>query len=1307
MGTFYGLNRYDGHSVKAYTSNHTKKWALKSNLINHITEDENGLLWISTEDGLAIMDPLTERIVHLDAIGGNQLAGFSRKCLLQANGKALLYQELKTGPRILLISPRPNLLKAIRKDQLQPSLISVDTVPLPKTVKTKFLLFYQVRKEVILLTDTEKNAFEYYPEKSLFVPIQLENYGSRYNAGIKTIFDAQQTKALINFDGYSLDSRLQMDQQNELLVLPDGSQLLFRFYNTRIFNFQQVSPQGGAEQLDILPPFILVDQPMSAARLIDRQGNIWVGTTGYGARKITRKKGGYQHVEPAKSIYNFVHLPDNTIWLGCFENQRVLDYSTGTHRPAPWTTPSGKKQSLGKHKNVVAVLPTRQPNYTLLVEGDVDKNQFILHQFNAQTQTVSTIPCPIQYYAYSPPALLEAQNGFIWIAGLKGEIIRLDPNTNTCKSWNIGHLYPTDVSQKILARQMVQDAQQSIWIASDYGIVKITNTHQEPEFKAWHNYTEKGPIFSNNNVFCLYPDPHQPGIVWLGTLGSGLARFDTNHDSIKYFTEESNPNLIVSGMVPDHQNNLWLSSNKGISCFNMVIQDFLNYHSPETFANFPFNVSSCQQLPDGQVAFGGSNGLLLLQPSQLLATSQDAKVYITSIKINNTTISPTNFFDYLEIDDSNNFSLTLSHNENNITISLAAPDANNLAALQFRYRIKNQRSEWSNLGQKKEVSLAGLPPGRYTLELQLVTLGHTNNKAPITTLELTITPPWYLSWYAYLFYSLLLLFTILAFIQYDRKRLLLKHEAELSRQEMTRLGSLEQLKSRFFAYIAHEFRTPLTIIMGMSELIKQSKHLENPAQVVEPIIQESNNLLHLIEEILDVSRLQDGSIQLHPKSVDLPAFIQQIIASYQPILKTKNLQLEFLSSTKELFLLFDPLRMKYLLNNLLSNAIRYSYSGGTIQVELDVLPDNWISLKVRDFGEGIPPEYLPSIFDKYFRADQSENSQHFGLGLSFVSELVTLMRGSITVHSTPKEETTFHIKLPLEKTERPTQKEEKFSFINPPSIATLIQPSSYSPQLPLLLIVDDNFTILSYLQLCLQPHFNLLLATNGKEGLEIATQEIPDLILTDAMMPIIDGLEMTQQLKKQPLTSHIPIVMLSARSELNDRLNAQNLGADIYLAKPFHHEELLLILQNLFQLQQKWKNRYENIESMPIQLEVSEDVSVRATDEFIQEINHIFEENYSNEHFDAIQIAKLLHISKTQLYRKLASISDQTAMELLRNFRLQKAMELLSNNPDLSIKQVTYMVGFKERSHFSNIFIKKFNIAPSDVKKRTNRGVNY
>jgi signal transduction histidine kinase/DNA-binding response OmpR family regulator len=616
---------------------------------------------------------------------------------------------------------------------------------------------------------------------------------------------------------------------------------------------------------------------------------------------------------------------------------------------------------------------------------------------------------------------------------------------------------------------------------------------------------------------------------------------------------------------------------------------------------------------------------------------------------------------------------------------------------------------WIHAGLQRTANFALIPPGQYTLELQSISSDGNWADAPITQVSITIIPPWYRSSLAWILYAGLFIRLVFAYVRYERRFLQLKYAEEINEKEIERLQSLDDFKTRFFGYISHEFKTPLTIILGQARRIETEKNHQNIVQNAGAIHQQGQSMLEMVTQMVDITRLDKKEIKLNKRNGEMSGYVRFLVESLRSLAEFKDIKLDFQTAVPVLMMDFDPLRVKFIVNNLLSNAIRHTPPGGYIGISISVDTQNQMLLEVSDTGEGIAPEDLPKIFERYYQGPSPEPQQqgpHFGIGLTFVKDLVELFGGTIAVSSQLGIGSRFVIALPV------TQAAPAMDIFLP-EMARMsdhltggLSDLSTDQSLPLLLIVEDNLFITNFIQYALEPHFNIEFARDSLSGYEMALKIVPDLILTDVMMPGIDGYELTNRLKSHELTNHIPIVMLSARSELSDRLTGQKHGANAYIGKPFDEQELVLTLKNLYQLQQQWRERYAAVRSRTEMIDLAAKTktdqpaeTVQQTDTFMLKLYAIFEKNYSNDAYNLLQLCRDSEMSKSQLQRKLIALSDLSSMELLRRYRLQKAYEILSEHPDYTVKEVCFMVGFKDPAHFSRLFSKMFHVAPSDIKK--------
>ncbi|MCC6279606.1 MAG: helix-turn-helix domain-containing protein, partial [Saprospiraceae bacterium] len=904
--------------------------------------------------------------------------------------------------------------------------------------------------------------------------------------------------------------------------------------------------------------------------------------------------------------------------------------------------------------------------------------------------------------------ILEDHYGNVWIAAHDGHVFRFSPGGREIRHFNFSEMF-AESDKNLTTNAILEDVEGSMWVGTSRGLLEILNpaVHEAPAYRLLQNNPENPQSLSWNWVLCLYQDPAVPHLLWIGTRGGGLNCYDKKTGLFCHYSEVNGlADNVVYGIVPDDEGNLWCSTNRGLSRFTPQTRVFVNYYESDGLQNSEFNTGAAQRSTDGSFLFGGVNGLTVFDPKAIKLSSEPPPVAITSIRVRGNLLrparegSPLQFAPYFEQ------TLTLPFSENNITFEFAALDFANPATNRYRYQMKGIDRDWIEAGATHSANYASLPPGTYVFQVQAATADGPWNPQG-ATFHLVILPPLYRSWAAYLFYIMLIAGAAWSFIRFREERLREHHVLQLEQQESERLKELDSFKNRFFANITHEFRTPLTIILGLAERLKRGETNDSVQGSAGNIMAQSNNLLDLVNQMLDLAKLESHGLTLHPVQGNLNAFTRSHVESFYPLAAYKDLQLNLETEQPDLVLDFDPQHFRQILNNLISNAIRHTPSGGNITVRLFGNTERQAVLVISDTGVGILPEDLPHIFDRFFQGSvYRQNQSTGGIGLALTRELVLLAGGDIQVSSEPGNGATFTVTLPITNTAAPVADESLAAL---PLSAMLLGTEASTPTgpLPLLLVIEDNSEVADYLRLCLNGHYHLLFAADGSKGIQMAFEHIPDLIISDIMMPEKDGLEVTDILKNDERTSHIPIVLLSAKTQLGDRLEGLRRGANAYLSKPFNERELLLILNNQLAFQKNWKQRYAALEKgLPAETVAASTSAVpndafQAEDEFIKKLFGIFETHYPDEHFNLDQLCRLIGMSSSQLHRKLSALTDQPAMQMLRTFRLNKARELLLTRRELHVAEVCMQVGFSNPAHFSRMFSKTFGMAPSAVRNES------
>lgn len=782
----------------------------------------------------------------------------------------------------------------------------------------------------------------------------------------------------------------------------------------------------------------------------------------------------------------------------------------------------------------------------------------------------------------------------------------------------------------------------------------------------------------------------------------------------------------------DRLGNLWVSAENGVMLINEAATSALFYDS-RNYLNDNILLLRPSVIPaqdaDGNFYFGGARGVSVLNPTDFnTGQSQSPIVKIIDMNINGQPADLDSAIHRLTI-------LQLPYNQNNLSFAFtilysAVPERN-----CYAYRING--STWVYLGTKNMVDFSDLSPGEYELQVKAANSDGVWNEEG-ARLRIRILPPWWQSWPAYLLYLLLLGLLLRRYLQFREKRIQLAHQLDTERKEAERMHELDDFKSRFFTNISHEFRTPLTVILGMAEQISETANSNHQlAQHIALIQRNGQNLLRLINQILDLAKLESGKLSLQLEQSDMVAFSRYIVESLQLLSKMKGVSLHFETEINDLWMAFDVEKMQSVLFNLLSNAIKFTPKGGHIYLKIThEAADNQsiCRISVRDTGVGIPEEKLERIFDRFYRVDESYTRQAdgTGIGLAFTRELVRLMGGSIAVKSQLGEGTSFEVVLPVRELPQETPSlhtpawgingstrldlkpdivpvasffgEGNFTNAN----AKFLSNENSQVLKPVLLIVEDNDDVRQYLRACVLEQYHVIEACNGREGIEMALEHTPDLIVSDVMMPEKDGLELCQTLKNDPRTSHIPIVLLTAKASVESRIAGLSRGGDAYLTKPFHREELVLILGNLLQSRRVLQERMKatllaphaatdsSSATAPV---ASEQLAVlEIEDVFVQKLRQYTEENLANANLSMEELSRAMTMSYQNLHRKLTALTSLSPVQFIRTIRLQKAMSLLQTTR-LSIGDVAFEVGFNDPKYFSRVFAEEFGKPPSAVRE--------
>lgn len=880
---------------------------------------------------------------------------------------------------------------------------------------------------------------------------------------------------------------------------------------------------------------------------------------------------------------------------------------------------------------------------------------------------------PLEDYHFRYIVGIDESGGSLWALDIDGFLFKWKDLNQEPESFRIKEINNT--AEERLSDMVGDD--HSLWV------INIENTiYQVQDGKIINQYH---PAKDNNSsLIDIQKDVHDEDIFWIGTLGGGLIKWNKKTTStIKIFTtKDGMPNNSIGAITPDSLGNLWLATFNGLSKFNTKKETFINYFQTDGLIENEFNRHHSLVLPDGRIALGGTDGYSVFDPGNYQSNSSDPIVHLTKLEVNGAPF--TNQGRLIDLEG-----IRLNHDENALAFNMAAIEFNNPEKNQYRYKLQGHTDDWVELGNNTEFRFDKLPPGNYTLELNASnTDGIWSDK--VRRLTIAIAPPPWLSWWAYSIYFLGGITLVFSYWRAYRKRIYRQQQIEFNKQEAKRLKEVDEIKTRFFSNITHEFRTPLTLIISpIEKFLREHTGSEEIRKLLENSHRHSTHLLKLVNQLLDISKLESGDITTH-RSVGEPArFIEAVVHQFKEYSEEKGIHMKLKNDSFKGYFFFDQSHWEKILMNLLNNAIKFTTAGGEIQVSLSLTrldQGDAAIIQVADTGIGISQEELPHIFDRFYQADSSDvrTQEGTGIGLSLVKELTDLMKGSVEVESEKGKGTKFTVMLPVEKLEEPTQT---------PHSDKMDEQVVKSEESPLILVVEDNKELCDFITSSLNKEWDVVSAKNGFDALKQVEEQLPDVIISDVMMPGMSGYELCEKVKTDHRFNHIRFIMLTAKTAQSSKEQGLSLGADDYLTKPFHVHELELRINNAL-IQQR------NLREKLIKQLLPPDPSFQplpVEDAFVQKLYNFLEDNYQRADLEVPEIALAMNMSKSTFNRKLRAILNASGLNVLRQFRLQKAAALLQAGETIS--NAAYATGFESPSYFTQSFKETYGTTPSAFKK--------
>jgi len=1306
IGTTAGLSRFDGSNFVNYTHNDKDPSSILDNYITEIKEDGNGQLWISTRWEYIIFDLNKEIFINniSNILKESNVSGTISDVYIDKSQK--MWFKPVGKKRFYTYNPQKGGLINPFKSKVADNIDAID-----------FIQF---------------GNYYYF----LYSNGTIECFDAK-NLGI--IFSDDKIKQSI--DNESTTVRMFVDADGDIWVYGNNDGIYFYRTSTKQWSYYTDNSSEIRLSSNLIKKIIQ-----------DDKGLIWVGTDHGGIDIINKFSKNVQTIYhqgenskslPQNSITDIFIDNNHMVWIGTFK-KGFCYYHESIHKFPLYQSVASDKTSL-PFNDVNCFAEDKIGNLWIGTNGggliyfDRINNKYNVYRHNANNQNSLSNDIVVSlfidddnllwigtytgglntydgskfaHYKASKESLLTNNSIWtitqdnkrrIWIGTLGSGIVLFDKNTNSFIS------LPNQDSVKLqsaFVNQIFKMHNGNMFIATAVGV--IFYDIEENRYRN-HPYGNRERPFqiSNNNVNGVYEDSR--GLLWIATR-EGLTMIDPNTDYIKIFRKEDGLSRDIMNCVQeDEYQSIWVSKSSGLSQIMVKPikpgEDYsfsiYNYTEADGLQEKEFNTNSGFKTSKGELVFGGPNGFNLFQTKNIkynknlpLVVFTDFQIFNRSIKVgeslNNRIILKKSIVSAEDI--------VIKHSMNVFSIGFAAVNSFISEKLKFKYQLEGFDKDWIEIdGNTQKVVYTNLNAGKYIFKIKACNNDGIWNE-DYTQLKITILPPFFASPMAYVLYFIIIVLALIYFRYSMLKRERFKFKMEQERLTARRNHELDEMKLRFLTNVSHEFRTPLTLILTpLDKLIKMEKS-SSDLKLLETINRNAHNLLDLVNQLLDFRKLDLYGLKYQPSYGDLISFLNEVCGNFSDSFSRKGVKLEFISPMQQFYFQFDSNKLQKIMMNLISNALKFTQEGGSVKViaelqKLETNNDEQIVLRVIDTGVGIMEDELDKIFDRFYQSPNniSLGISGSGIGLNLAKEMVNLHGGKISVNSNPGVGSEFIVELPVLLNDKTLTDKHQLEVTKNEASHAPLQLNETKGDKPIILLIEDNFEFRKFMKDSLEDQYIVNEANDGIEGYELVNKIIPDLIISDVMMPRMDGLELCRKLKSDIHTSHIPLILLTARTADEDKIQGLEIGADDYITKPFNMDLLLLRIENLMDKRRKIQKHFQkNIDISP------SDIEIPSMDEkLIKKAVAFVSKNIAEPELSVEDLSREVGMSRVYLYKKLLAITGKSPIEFIRIIRLKRGTQLLEKS-QMSVSEIAYAVGFNSPRYFSKYFNEEYGMLPKD-----------
>ena len=1306
IGTQNGLNKFDGEKVIVYFNDINNPASLSKNDVYALCEDKTGTLWIGTGHGLDKFNPATNSFQHYfyDPNDPHSLSDNTVRSIYEDRSGALWigtfhglnkFDRERDGFTRIMPDPKDstdsgnNIVNVLLEDRngelwMGGGFLNAPGGGLSRLDRTtgKIIHYRRDYKKNNSLLDDWVTALYEDKDGTLWIGT---------NSGICTFNREKKTFQLYRIVS-STANRVHSDFVKAISENSEGT-LWIGTWGMGVFKFNTASNTVTQYTHDAFDPGSIAS-PNVMTLFHDRSGLLWVGTWGGGVSIVSKKPFvHYNFLAQTRLSNNGVSAlsedKHGNLYIGT-NSSGVWKYNTKkkilTSVPLPSFFPSFIKRSTRYSPTDRYITSINSDTKGSILIGSQLTGELI--KYNPQTNRSSVIfRAPVTHNGRNElvNCFFPDNDGTIWVGSDKN-LFHIDSegkllsqyfhDKNNSKSLSTGWI-----------NTIMRDHTGNLWI----GMLSGLNLFDSKTGTVLKYFQRDNAItsLSNNEVLSFYED--QQGRLWIGTA-NGINRFERSTGTFSRFTsQEGLAGRIIHTIQCDAMGNMWVATDAGISRIDGKNDFITNFNQANGLPIAEYSFGEAVRRASGELLFGTNTGILAFHPNSVKQLLYVPQIVITGIKKSNETVLPSTLPELIH-------EIILEHDESVMAISFSALSYEKYVNNQYAYMLEGFDKTWNYCGTKREAIYTNLDPGKYTFRVK----GSNHDgvwSVQDATLSIIVLAPWYQQWWAYGLYMILFLSVITSLYRVRVNRFKLEQKVIVEHLQAEKLSELNAMKSRFLANVSHELRTPLSLILGpINSLLAKNPDKESKENLG-IIERNAQRLLRLIELLLQFSRLEAGTINLRVAYEDVVSLLRRITGYFSSPAAKKQIEMKFIAEQENINGLVDAEKIEHILQNCISNAIKFTPSGGTIKVSVRT-ENNDLVFSTNDTGEGIAPEHLPHVFERFYRVDPTHKTEGTGIGLSLSRELAEIHHGSMHIESELGKGTIVTVRFPLSgynDSEIVTKANEDSTGQNhirplPSPIAT--ESIVTTEELPIILIAEDNEDARAFMRTQLVNHYTILEAEDGLDALNKTKFQIPDLVISDVMMPKKDGRELCKELKQDERTSHIPVILLTALAEKEDKIEGLNVGADDYLVKPFDSLELLTRVKNLLENRKKLREAF----GKTVQLKPGE-ISVTSLDnQFLQKSIDVVSVHLSDPSFGVDTFAHEIFLSRTQLHRKLKAITNLSATDFIRHLRLQRAKELLEKNSG-TVAEIADAVGFTNHSYFAKCYYEEFGLLPNEVRR--------